>query len=742
MIRGVVALLLLALEPVNGWNSEGHRIVARIASGFMARKTSRYLREHLLPGSQASHHKVSRELAQASVWADTVVDDLPWSSDFHFVNTPFRECLPFNLDRDCGTSGSKRCLVTAIANYTMRASDISLSIDERVQAIKFLSHFVADAHQPLHGGFVEDLGATRLILSSPEDSLHEVWDSCLIANLKQSMAVDGDDSWYNTANALVSVLKADDPLSLSIRIPSFGSYPSESEFLSAASWMISETVTQLTCSSAYRNEIPDWIKGGESLTDAYMHSRTDVVKTQLMKAGIRLAQILDAVASNYYLQEHRLASQAIPMEVSSGTPNKFDVLAIDFSLDIEEAVYELPTLSDDEEAAPMALPETAGSTEPDIPIKSDPEDVDESMTAEEKKREQNRKKRLRQKVNKRKQFGVDIESLVLIKRDRKFYITYKHLVDSDSFEPRRFMIVMARFAGMSPDEPSIPFLFDFAVFGFEDRPPDELFHAVFRKIAGQDSEETELSTPVSEFAVQGKSYSEFKQTWDKNGLLNQLLAQAGLPGTDYSPTSLSAMASSIRKRPSAATLRAQYRGKLPEDSVRIYDTFISQAHDIVSLRFGSILLVSTATYLLDNSNNRWIFIRRSMVDSSKSLSDTYWLYFDARVLNDDITVEVLRQNDRLASTAPARRRVREVLKKGSRILDRLSAIFEPGEVSREHGMHVLTCFCAIRIASDSPSDRQYIEYVMRPPEEEKKMIQRLRMPPVKRLTLDDFYYFK
>ena len=202
------------------------------------------------------------------------------------------------------------------------------------------------------------------------------------------------------------------------------------------------------------------------------------------------------------------------------------------------------------------------------------------------------------------------------------------------------------------------------------------------------------------------------------------------------------MAKFIRKRTPAATLRAQYRGKLPDDSVRIYDTFMSQAHDIVSLRFGSILLVSTATYLLDNSNNRWIFIRRSMVDSSKSLSDTYWLYFDARVLNDDITLEVLSENDRLASSAPARRRVREVLKKGSRILDRLSAIFEPGEVSREHGMHVLTCFSAIRIASDSPTDRQYIEYVMRPPEEEKKMIQRLRMPPVKRLTLDDFYYFK
>jgi hypothetical protein len=35
---------------------------------------------------------------------------------------------PFDMDRDCGTNGSRRCIVTGIADYIVRASDSSLSL--------------------------------------------------------------------------------------------------------------------------------------------------------------------------------------------------------------------------------------------------------------------------------------------------------------------------------------------------------------------------------------------------------------------------------------------------------------------------------------------------------------------------------------------------------------------------------------------------------------------------------------
>ena len=384
------------LGSAQGWNSDGHRIVSRIASEFMAYKTVRFLREHLLEGRPAHRMKVGKALENASVWADYIVDKLPWSAQLHFVNTPYRDCSSFDPARHCGEEGDGRCIVTAIANYTMRASDISLNIDERVQAIKFLSHFVADAHQPLHGGFAKDRGATRLKLGSPTDSLHEVWDSHLIEILKQSMAIKGDKAWFNSANNLVSVLKADNPLRLSIGIPSFSSYPSESEILDAASLMMSETISQHTCASAYKDDVTGWIVKGQTLSLDYMASRKDVVKTQLMKAGIRLAQIMDAVANNYFLLKHRKAYEAGAMESSKfDAMNIFDVIETDFELDTEEEVDELPVLSDGEEADPESLEEAADSTEPE-PSKSS------TRTSEEKKSENNRKKRNRKKGNKSK----------------------------------------------------------------------------------------------------------------------------------------------------------------------------------------------------------------------------------------------------------------------------------------------------------------------------------------------------
>ena len=54
-------------------------------------------------------------------------------------------------------------------------------------ALRFLTHFVGDLHQPLHVGFVEDLGGNRLkvrwntgttILTNV--ALHRVWDSDIL----------------------------------------------------------------------------------------------------------------------------------------------------------------------------------------------------------------------------------------------------------------------------------------------------------------------------------------------------------------------------------------------------------------------------------------------------------------------------------------------------------------------------------------------------------------------------------
>lgn len=721
-------LMFCVFETHLAWNSEGHRIVSRIAVEFMARKTSRFIRDHLVDEISPSPFKISRALAQASVWADTVADELPWSAELHFINTPERNCSPFDLERDCGIGGSGRCLVTAIANYTMRASDITLPFESRVEAIKFLSHFVADAHQPLHGGFAEDFGGNAISLGFPEVSLHELWDTNLVTSLKQSMAVDGDYAWYNAANRMVESLREDDNKRLSFQIP----FLSDSTALQSASWMLSETVTQHTCNSAYKNEHGRWIASHDTLSDEYLTSRTSVVYYQLMKSGIRLAQIMDAVANKYFFEEHRLASQAALLEKQSESSNQFEVLELDFFIDIEESVFELPIAEDAEETELLQImsePEKLDSKQSEAS-----HNVEIAISPEEKKREQNRKKKLRKKVNKRKMFGIDVESLVLIKRNRKFYITYENLVVSDTFVPERFMIIEARFQGMAESEPSMPFYFDWEVFATRTPHPAELFHAIFRKIGGLEYSVT--STQLTTFSLVSASDNGLGEECQS---LNPQLQSLGFAPISYDPITLSTVSDFVRPIPSESVLRSQYKGELPSEKQRIFDTIVSQGPQIVCFGFGNIFLLSTAAYLMDNSNGRWVFSRELRVNIAESSSKSYWVYVDARVLNDELTGDAWEEVNRLSTLAPSRKLLRDVVKRGSRIIDRLVLLSAPVGNNPHTKAQIAGAFRSIRTAFDSPCDRDYVEFIMRPPAEEKRILESLRVPPIRKMSLAGFY---
>lgn len=83
----------------------------------------------------------SRSLGPAATWADTVRSQAAysWSAPFHFVDAednPPTSCS-VSETRDCG---SGNCILTAIANYTTRVVQTSLSATQRQEALKFLGH--------------------------------------------------------------------------------------------------------------------------------------------------------------------------------------------------------------------------------------------------------------------------------------------------------------------------------------------------------------------------------------------------------------------------------------------------------------------------------------------------------------------------------------------------------------------------------------------------------------------------
>lgn len=61
----------------------------------------------------------------------------------------------FDVDRDCPEVG---CVVSAIHRYSDVLRDQNATRKKKVEALKFLVHFVGDLHQPPHVSRAKDRG--------------------------------------------------------------------------------------------------------------------------------------------------------------------------------------------------------------------------------------------------------------------------------------------------------------------------------------------------------------------------------------------------------------------------------------------------------------------------------------------------------------------------------------------------------------------------------------------------------
>ena len=71
-------------------------------------------------------------------------------------------------------------------------------MEQRIKALKFIVHFLGDAHQPMHVSRVEDReGNDQVRFNGLKTNLHSVWDSKLID--KQDLSYEQLAKEYDTA---------------------------------------------------------------------------------------------------------------------------------------------------------------------------------------------------------------------------------------------------------------------------------------------------------------------------------------------------------------------------------------------------------------------------------------------------------------------------------------------------------------------------------------------------------------
>lgn len=252
-----IYLIILSLcYPLNTnasedyWSATGHRVVGKIADSYLTGKTKRAINKLLKRQS----------LAFVSTFADEIKSDKRYNEFYtwHYIN------MPLDSDYESSKKNPKGDLVTGINYCTKIIKDDNASDDDKAFYLKLLIHLIGDLHQPMHIGLEEDKGGNDFKLQwfYKDSNLHRVWDSEMIKQYNMTYTELADNADVLTKKEVKAIQEG-----------------------SIIDWV---NETHKITKNVYDNVKPD-----ENLRYRYSYDNFNTVRTQLQKAGIRLARVLN-----------------------------------------------------------------------------------------------------------------------------------------------------------------------------------------------------------------------------------------------------------------------------------------------------------------------------------------------------------------------------------------------------------------------------------------------------------------
>ena len=257
--RFLLAFLLGIPIPAYAWGPEGHEVIARIAADNLS--PAAHLRISQLVGGDAPALMVLD-----SNWADEIRADRPGTTNWHFVNIEIGS-KGYNSRRDCARDD---CVVAQINRDITVLRDPKAPHAAKIEALRFLIHFVGDLHQPLHAADRRDKGGNNLIvfMKNRRTNLHRVWDEDLVEAL-------GSDPGA-VAGSIEAGLSPQDKAKMAAGTPA--DWANESFNVAAK-----EIYARIPSSGPVR------------LPRDYARRENAAVRLQLARAGIRLATLLNGI---------------------------------------------------------------------------------------------------------------------------------------------------------------------------------------------------------------------------------------------------------------------------------------------------------------------------------------------------------------------------------------------------------------------------------------------------------------
>ena len=164
----ILFIFLAGLQSTGAlaWGVEGHHIVAAIASANLTPAARSQVRDLL--GSDGA-----QVMADVSTWADEIRSEAPHLQIGISLTSRWEA-------RDTNRPGLSLWYSASLLSRTVRGNTCGRKIERRLraQALRFLIHFIADLHQPLHAADNSDAGGTRffVVLRERPTNMHAVWD--------------------------------------------------------------------------------------------------------------------------------------------------------------------------------------------------------------------------------------------------------------------------------------------------------------------------------------------------------------------------------------------------------------------------------------------------------------------------------------------------------------------------------------------------------------------------------------
>lgn len=179
VLAGLLSSVTIA--PALAWGVQGHALVADVAQ--------RQLQPQVLQQVQALLALEGHDqLSDISSWADQLRAQDPdlgrRSARWHYVNIAEQG---LSEEQNCQYRAAEHCpdgncVVAAIHDQGVLLADTSASPQQRLQALKFVVHFVGDVHQPMHAGYGHDKGGNDMQIQHEGhgSNLHAFWDSGML----------------------------------------------------------------------------------------------------------------------------------------------------------------------------------------------------------------------------------------------------------------------------------------------------------------------------------------------------------------------------------------------------------------------------------------------------------------------------------------------------------------------------------------------------------------------------------